>query len=93
MCWRRASLIPIVGSPVAMSASLSARSGRPIPAPRPISAPSSHCQTQHLIDRGRILFRWRFHPDRVLADTKYSTVENVTALEAVGIKAYMPLRD
>jgi Transposase DDE domain len=41
----------------------------------------------------RVLFRWKLYPDRVIADTKYSTVENIKALDAMGIKAYMPLRD
>lgn len=41
----------------------------------------------------RVLFRWKLQPDRVIADTKYSTIENITALDALGIKAYMPLRD
>lgn len=41
----------------------------------------------------RVLFRWKLHPDRVIADTKYSTIENIKGLAAMGIKAYMPLRD
>lgn len=41
----------------------------------------------------RVLFRWKLHPDRVIADTKYSTIENVKELDAIGVKAYMPLRD
>ncbi len=41
----------------------------------------------------RVLFRWQLHPDRVIADTKYRTIENIKALDAMGIKAYMPLRN
>jgi hypothetical protein len=41
----------------------------------------------------RVLFRWKLHPDRIIADTKYSTIENIKALDAMGITAYIPLRD
>jgi hypothetical protein len=41
----------------------------------------------------RVLFRWKLQPDRVIADAKYSTIENIKALDAMGIEAYMPLRD
>jgi transposase len=41
----------------------------------------------------RVLFRWKLHPDRIIADTKYSTIENIKALDAMGIAAYIPLRD
>jgi transposase len=41
----------------------------------------------------RVLFRWKLHPERVIADTKYSTIENIKALDAMEINAYMPLRD
>lgn len=41
----------------------------------------------------RVLFRRKLQPDRVIADTKYSTIENITALDAMGITVYMPLRD
>ena len=39
----------------------------------------------------RVLFRWKLHPERVIADTKYSTIENIKALDAMGITAYIPL--
>jgi len=32
-------------------------------------------------------------PERVVADTTYGTVENIRALEALGIRAYVPLPD
>jgi transposase len=41
----------------------------------------------------RVLFRWKLHPDRIIADTKYSTIENIKALDAIGITAHIPLRD
>jgi transposase len=41
----------------------------------------------------RTLFRRKLRPKRVIADTKYSTIENVAALDAMGITTYMPLRD
>jgi transposase len=41
----------------------------------------------------RVLFRWKLHPECVIADTKYSTIENIKALDGMGITAYMPLRD
>ncbi len=41
----------------------------------------------------RTLFRRKLRPERVIADTKYSTFENVAALDAMGITASMPVRD
>ena len=41
----------------------------------------------------RTLFRRKLRPERVIADTKYRTIENVAALDAMGITTYMPLRD
>ena len=41
----------------------------------------------------RIQFRWRLRPRRVVADTTYGTAENIGALEAAGIRAYVPLPD
>lgn len=38
-------------------------------------------------------FRWKLQPRRVIADTKYGTVENVTAIERERIHAYVPLSD
>jgi transposase len=41
----------------------------------------------------RVQFRWSLRPTRVVADSKYGTVENVRALEEAGIRAAIPLRD
>ncbi len=40
----------------------------------------------------RAVFRWRRWPRRVTADSAYGTVENVTAVEKAGIRAYMALK-
>ncbi len=42
---------------------------------------------------GRVRFRWKLHPTRVIADTTYGTVENVRLLGEQGIQAFMPLTD
>jgi Transposase DDE domain len=44
-----------------------------------------------LISRTR--FRWKLQPRSVTGDTKYGTIENITALEDAGIRAYVPLPD
>ena len=41
----------------------------------------------------RVLFRWHLRPKRINADTTYTTVDNVEALEEEGIVAFMPLPD
>lgn len=41
----------------------------------------------------RARFRWKLRPHQVTGDTKYGTVENVTALERAGIRAYVPLSE
>jgi transposase len=41
----------------------------------------------------RVSFRWHLRPKRAVADTTYGTVENIRALEAAGIRAYVPLPD
>jgi hypothetical protein len=41
----------------------------------------------------RAMFRWRVKPRQVIGDTKYGTAENIHALEASGIRAYLPLPD
>ena len=59
-----------------------------------LTMPGDVMENQPFLDQlRRVLFRWKLHPDRVIADTKYSTIENIKALDAMGIKAYMPLRD
>ena len=39
----------------------------------------------------RTRFRWKLHPRQVTGDTKYGTVENIVAIEAQGMRAYLPL--
>jgi transposase len=42
----------------------------------------------------RVLFRWRVHPQRVIADTTDGTIDNIRMLEGdEGIRAYVPLPD
>lgn len=40
-----------------------------------------------------VRFRFHLHPRQATGDTKYGTLENIRALEAMGIRAYMPLFD
>jgi hypothetical protein len=42
-----------------------------------------------LLDRAR--FRFHLHVRRVVADSKYATIENLRELEQRGIRAYMPI--
>ncbi len=59
-----------------------------------LTMPGDVMENQPFLDQlRRVCFRWRLHPDRVIADTKYSTIENIKTLDAMGITAYMPLRD
>ena len=41
----------------------------------------------------RTRFRWKLQPRSMTGDTKYGTIENITALEDAGIRAYVPLPD
>jgi transposase len=41
----------------------------------------------------RVRFRRHLHPQRVVGDTTYGTVENIRALEDADIRAYVPLPD
>jgi hypothetical protein len=38
----------------------------------------------------RTSFRWLIHPRQVTGDTAYGTVENISAVERAGIRAYVP---
>jgi hypothetical protein len=38
-------------------------------------------------------FRWKLHPRQVTGDSKYGTVENITAIEEQQIRAYFPLSE
>ena len=40
-----------------------------------------------------VRFRFHLHPRQATGDTKYGTLENIRGLEAIGIRAYMPLFD
>ena len=39
----------------------------------------------------RVRFRYHLHPERAVGDTTYGTIENIRALEEMGIRAYVPL--
>lgn len=39
----------------------------------------------------RVRFRWKLRPRQVTGDTKYATIENITAIERERIHAYVPL--
>jgi transposase len=39
----------------------------------------------------RVCFRWKLWPHHVTGDTTYGTTENIVAIEAAGIRAYLPL--
>jgi len=40
----------------------------------------------------RACFRWHLHPRRVVGDSTYGTIENIRAVEAAGIRAYLATR-
>jgi hypothetical protein len=41
----------------------------------------------------RTRFRWKLRPRKMTGDTKYGTVANIVAIEAQGIRAYVPLSE
>jgi transposase len=41
----------------------------------------------------RTRFRWHLHPKRAVGDSTYGTTDNIRALEAAGVRAYVPLSD
>jgi transposase len=41
----------------------------------------------------RVRFRWKLRVRQVTGDTKYGTIENIRAVEDMGIRAYVPLPD
>ena len=56
--------------------------------------PSDVMENQPALDLlWRACFRWRLKPQQVIADTTYATGENIRAIEAAGIRAYVPLAD
>jgi transposase len=55
-------------------------------------APAEVQENQPALDLlWRACFRWKLRPRQVTADTKYGTIENITAIERERICAYMPL--
>jgi len=55
-------------------------------------APAEVQENQPALDLlWRACFRWKLRPQQITGDTKYATVENLTAIEGQGINAYMPL--
>jgi transposase len=56
--------------------------------------PSEVMEHQPMLDLlWRARFRWKLHPRQTTGDTTYGTIENITALEREGIRAYLPLPD
>ncbi len=56
--------------------------------------PADVMENQPMLDQlRRVLFRWKLDSKRAIADTTYGTVENIVALEDMGIRAYVPLPD
>jgi len=56
--------------------------------------PSEVMENQPILDLlWRVRFRWKLRPHQATGDTTYGTIENITALEREGIRAYMPLPD
>jgi transposase len=54
--------------------------------------PGDVAENQVLLDQcRRTLFRRKLRPERLVADAKYATGENIRALEEQGVRAYMPL--
>jgi transposase len=54
--------------------------------------PGDVAENQVLLDQfRRTLFRQKLRPERLVADAKYATGENIRALEEQGVRAYMPL--
>jgi hypothetical protein len=57
-------------------------------------APGEVMENQPMLDLlWRVRFRWKLRVRQVTGDTKYGTVENIRAVEDMGIRAYVPLPD
>jgi len=55
-------------------------------------APAEVQENQPALDLlWRACFRWKLRPQQITGDTKYGTVENLTAIEGQRIHAYIPL--
>jgi transposase len=56
--------------------------------------PADVMENEPMLDQlRRVRFRWHLHPERVVADTTYGTIENIRQVEDLGIRAYVPLPD
>lgn len=56
--------------------------------------PGEVMENQPMLDLAwHVRFRWKLHPKQVTGDTTYGTIENIQALEHMGIRAYVPLPD
>jgi hypothetical protein len=57
-------------------------------------APGEVMEHQPMLDLAwHVRFRFHLHPCQATGDTKYGTLENIRALDAMGIRAYLPLFD
>jgi DDE family transposase len=57
-------------------------------------APGEVMENQPMLDLAwHVGFRFRVHPRQATGDTTYGTLENIQALEDMGIRAYVPLPD
>jgi transposase len=57
-------------------------------------APGEVMENQPMLDLlWQVCFRWRLRPRQVTGDTTYGTLENIQAMEEMGIRAYVPLPD
>jgi hypothetical protein len=54
-----------------------------------LAAPFEVTENKPMLDMlWRAIFRWRLRPRRVTGDSAYGTVENIAAIEKMGIRAY-----
>jgi transposase len=57
-------------------------------------APGEVMENQPMLDLlWRVRFRWKLRVRQVTGDTTYGTIENIQAVEDMGIRAYLPLPD
>jgi hypothetical protein len=57
-------------------------------------APAEVTENRPMLDLlWRTCFRWKLRPHHVTAEGKYGTLENVAALEAAGVRAYLALHE
>jgi transposase len=57
-------------------------------------APGEVMENQPMLDLlWHVRFRWKLQPRQVTGDTTYGTLENIRAVEDMGIRAYVPLPD